>query len=446
MKKLLLTLSLFSVGFVSNAQSWVSQATGFTEVSRGLQEIHITDANTVWGLAFDGSATAANIQEFTRTTDGGTTWTPGIIDIGNPALVIGNLSAIDANTAWVSAFDETNGQGLIGRTIDGGASWEVQTGTEFTSATSWCDGVHFFNANNGIAFGDPATSTATTFEVYRTTDGGNTWIPVTTPTITAGDFGYAGSFAAAGNTFWFTTARGKLYRTTDMGVTWTKLNSPLTDFGGVNTPSNSGRAYFSNNNIGVILGSTNANATSPTYKIWKTTDGGTTWDAGTTYTGFRLLCYIPGTTTLVATSASTTPGVGSAYSNDNGVNWTTIESGTDQRGVPAFFDGSTGWCGSYSTDQVTDGVFKFSGNLGSQAFVANSFKVYPNPATSAVTISAKESDSYKVKVTDLAGKVMMVKEFNGMENTIDVSGFATGVYFFEINSGSKSETIKIMKN
>ena len=37
----------------------MSQATGFADASRGLSEVRIVDANTVWGLAYDGSGGGA---------------------------------------------------------------------------------------------------------------------------------------------------------------------------------------------------------------------------------------------------------------------------------------------------------------------------------------------------------------------------------------------------
>ena len=46
MKKLLLTLSLL-ISAITFAQSWTSQATGFNNPSRGIDEIHIVDANTI---------------------------------------------------------------------------------------------------------------------------------------------------------------------------------------------------------------------------------------------------------------------------------------------------------------------------------------------------------------------------------------------------------------
>ena len=176
-----------------------------------------------------------------------------------------------------------------------------------------------------------------------------------------------------------------------------------------------------------------------------TTNGGTTWSAGSTFTGdYRLLTYVPGTLTIVSTSQATGLS-GSAYSSNNGLTWTDIDFGT-QRGVSAFLNGTTGWCAGFSTDATTGGIFKFDGTLSNESFDATTtFKVYPNPASSLVTISS-DIDAFVVSVTDLTGKVVLEKSMSGIENTVDVSSFTSGVYFFTISSDAKKETIKIIKN
>ncbi len=452
MKKLLLSLSLLTVAY-TNAQ-FVEQSTGFTTPSRGVSDIFILDANTVWGLAYDGTpSSTAVVQEFTKTIDGGQTWTPGFIDIGDPTISINDLSPVDVNNAWVSVVNASDGTGSgIWKTSDGGDSWEQQNAAGYTTSGSFVDGVHFFDANVGVSFGDPAP-VPTTFEIYRTTDGGANWTSVTSPTITSGDYGYNSGFTYFGDNIWFGTARGKIYRSTNQGATWTKINSPITDFGGSLTAA-SGKMYFSDANNGILIGNTlsgiTAGSTITARKLYKTTNGGTTWTAGVVYTQPYTynISYIPGTTRLVGngvtgTGASAVQSTG--YSDDNGTTWTEYDNGTQRTSI-AFLNANLGWAGGFNTDEVTGGIFKFTGQLGTHSFANKAFKVYPNPATSVVSISSELLDTYNVKVTDITGKVMLAKDFSGVENTVDVANFAAGVYFFQVNSGDKSETIKIIKN
>ena len=316
--------------------------------------------------------------------------------------------------------------------------------------------MHFFDANTGIAFGDPATASATTFEMYRTTDGGATWSAITSPTIASGDYGYSGELIAVGDNMWFGTATGKIYRTSDKGATWTKLTSPIADFGHSNNSTTSGKLFFSDALNGILIGATYtgtaSTATVSSYKLYKTTDGGATWSAGVTYTQpYKYnLCYIPGTTTLVGTGVTvsgTTNTYYSGTSSDNGTTWTQIDSGT-QRGAVSFFDSSTGWSAGFNSDPFTGGVYKFSGNLSNEKNNSSSvFKVLPNPALNVVTITSNETiASFKLRITDISGKVVLEKTLSGIENAIDISLLSSGTYFFTLNSDAKIQTIKIIKN
>lgn len=449
MKKLLLTFSLIALTSTINAQ-WTSQSTGFSDAYRGLSEIHIIDANTAWALAYDGSGGGANVQEFTMTTDG-TTWTSGAIDVGNPVWEINNISPVSATTAWVSAInnisgDSENGVGYISKTSDGGVSWTPQCQACFqTAGSSFLNGVYFFNANVGVAYGDPVGGE---FEIWRTTNGGSNWTQVPAASIAnplTGEYGYNSVPIAAGGTLWFPTNKGRLYRTTDMGVTWTAAQAPLTDFGAA-LPANSGTAIFSDANNGYLL-KTSGTVATPVYTYYTTTNGGTTWGAGAPFTGTRrILTYIPGTTTIVATSLAAP--VGTSVSINNGATWTDVES-ADQRGASAFLNSTTGWSAGFSDPDplVTEGIYKLTGTLGlDNSTTVAKFKVYPNPANSIVTILTPDVNSAHLSVTDLTGKIVMAKSLSGMENTLDISSLSTGAYFFELTSDNKKDVVKILKN
>jgi len=439
MKKLLLSLSIIA-SFTTNAQ-WTSQATGFDVASRGLSEIKIVDANTVWAVAYDGLVTTNNIQEFTRTTNGGSLWTAGTIDVGNNALSISNITPVNGTTAWVGAYDSTAGQGGVFKTTDGGTTWQEQNASAYNNSASWFNVVHFFDANVGITMGDPIGAGLGEYEMYRTTDGGTTWTALAAaalPNPLSGEYGYNGGYFAIGDTMWFTTNKGRIFRTNDRGVTLTAFQSPLTDFG---SATDSGSLKFSTASNGCIL-----RTQGTTYTFYTTTNGGQTWSAGTPFSGTRrILSYIPGTNTIVATSAAAP--VGTSVSTDNGTSWTDLEpAGIDQRGANAFLNITTGWCASFSTDPETDGIFKLTGQLDISNVAQSKFKVYPNPAASTVTISVADVDTYNLSVTDLSGKVVMAKLLNGMDNTLDISNLATGAYFFNLSAGDKNEVVKILKN
>jgi hypothetical protein len=446
MKKLLFLLAYISVSQI-NAQTWTSQATGFADVSRGLSEIRIIDANTVWALAYDGLNTANVIQKFTKTTNGGATWTPGIINMGNPLLEINNLCPVSATTAWVSALIPADGNGVIYKTMDGGATWNQQLSTAFiTTGESFLKSVYFFNANDGVAYGDPVGGE---YEIYTTADGGNNWTAVAAankPNPLNGEYGYNTAPMSIGNTIWFTTNKGRLYRSSDKGVTWSVAQAPLTDFG---LATQNGTVDFSTTTNGCLLKTIRTGTSTANYvytrTFYTTTNGGTTWSTASPFTGTRfILTYVPGTTTILATSQAAP--VGTSISSDNGFTWTDVESGA-QRGAAAVLNATTAWCAGFNSGPGTDGIFKLNGTLANTNFEAvSNFNVYPNPTTANVTISSSDAEGYKLNVTDLTGKVVLEKSLNGIENTLDISALSSGAYLFNLTSNAKSETVKIIKN
>ncbi len=458
MKRVLLSVFVLSMTSGAFAQGWVEQNTNLFEASRGVYKLNVVDASTVWGIAYDGSGGGANVQEFTKTTDGGATWIPGFVEVFDPELSINNISAIDGNTAFVSMINGDLGGGGVYKTIDGGENWDVSNPGGYTSAASFLNVVHFFDANVGVTSGDPINGTIGEYEVYRTTDGGDTWVQATDaalPNPVNGEYGYNGGNVAYGNSFWFVTNKGNIYRTTDTGLTWNKFDTPLTDFSATAT---GGDMYFSNENLGILVKRTGAYPTGagvePTYVLHRTFDGGATWDAGTPWTGNLdrpQLAYIPNSTTIVATSAFTANGrFGSEYSTDNGATWNTIDFAETQRGDVAFADGSTGWSGGFtSADISVGGIYKFDGTLALNNVAANTkFSATPNPTNGALELSNESAAISNVAVYNLLGKQVYNAKFSALNNvTIDLSSLATGAYILQAtDAAGASQSIKIMKN
>lgn len=323
--------------------NWIEQATAFTQASRGIGHIDIVDANTVWAVAYDGSGSAANVQQFTKTTNGGTTWTPQNINVGNTGLGISMISAIDATTAWLAAYPNAAGQtGGIWKTVNGGSTWTRQSTATYNNANSFTNVVHFWDANNGFCQGDPISNE---FELYTTTNGGTNWTLVPAANIPAplsGEYGYVRDIEVVGDVVWFGTNKGRLYHSTNKGLNWSVYQTPETDMGNA-------KYSFKDANNGILLSGGN---------VYKTTNAGANWTQITT-TGSVFtsgLCWVEGTDIIFSTGGG--GAIGSSYSQDGGVTWNIID--TEQHTYCEFLNPAVGWSGWFNESASSKGIWKWN--------------------------------------------------------------------------------------
>ncbi|WP_309608660.1 T9SS type A sorting domain-containing protein [Flavobacterium sp.] len=435
-----------------NAQ-WANQNAGFTNKTLGFYEFSIVNENVVWAICYDGigGLFGSNpILDFTRTTNGGTTWTAGLMG-SDTSLAFSNISAISDTEAWVAMhkFNFSGGGGLF-HTVDGGITWTQSNAGLIFNDNSFPNFVYFKDALNGIAGGDANDGY---FEIYKTNNGGTTW--TRTPQtnipnfISGGGFGWFDGYAVVGNTVWFGTSAGQIYKSTDFGTTWT-----------VSTMSAAQETVYeiAFNDDGLHGISHVRNNTST--KLFSTTDGGTTWAQIPTNTipnwKQSRICSVPGTNIFVSTSVNGGVNRGSSYTTNNGTTWTLIEA-TKQKAACRFLNSTTGWSGGFFNDNplyaVGDGIFKWDNtttlSTDSYNFKNSNVKIYPNPALNEITISFSEilNPDVKVKIIDLLGRT----SFSGnYENTItndikiDVSNFEKGNYIIKIESNDEYVTKKII--
>lgn len=428
MKKLILLCTVALATTFANAQVlWTPQNTAFSNVSTGLNPLTIVDATTAWGVGYDGSsATPANYQFFTKTSNAGTTWTSGSINLGNPALLISDISAVSSTTAWVTATPENGGPGGgVWKTTDGGSTWGKQTTASFNLTASFANVVHFFDANNGFCMGDP---TGTLHEIYTTANGGTTWTKLTSASVPAAtssaEYGYVHNRAFAGDNAWFGTATGRIFKTADKGATWTVVSTPITDF------TNGKLALKDANNAWLLATNTGV--------VYKTTNGGTTWTPGSTLTQKSDITYVPGT---IGTLIAVGNGTGSSISYNGGTSWTTIESANGFVSVAAF-NMATVWGGSFNTSAIAGGVYKLSALLATQENqINNVFSIYPNPTSDVLNIKTSEKIK-SASIFDMVGRNMDVKV---IDNTLDVRNLETGSYIISIETAKGISTQKFIK-
>jgi len=226
-----------------------------------------------------------------RTTDGGETWdrfpwhTWGIYD----------LSAVDSNRVWAACAD-----GRIYHSEDGGRTWSVQYDGIADSTAAEFDYIEMFDAENGVAAGDPFPGKSDPLPFLRTRDGGQTWTRVNDTSFVGADLN--GLWAAVD----FVDPLVGYYRESRTGVPLRNLHLHRTTDGGATwspTPLRSDQFFLIrlyDENLGLAVWKENA-------PVYRTTDGGQTWASYPLNLGenwFNDLEFVPGDPSQVLAGVS----------------------------------------------------------------------------------------------------------------------------------------------
>ena len=326
--------------------NWIETDSGLPSgIGVGQISVGMNNQDALWAAAI--IATGAISDQFTMSIDAGQTWTAGTFDAGDG---LSQLFAIDDMTCW-AVFNTGATQGVY-KTTNGGVNW-VNMNAGY-GASSFANVIHFFDDTDGFAQGDPLGGY---YELYTTTNGGDTWtrVPeVNIPAPTTGEYGITGNYNAIGDYIWWGTNQGRVYYSTDKGYTW---DVSLTTFGSTTTVN----TVFSDVNNGFAHRSYLDMGIEPAISV--TTNGGVTWTnvnvSGDMYA--RYFSYVPGTTSTFVGSSSEPNFEGASYSEDGGYSWITLNSGVPIQAT-AFLDAETGWAGTWA-GASSGGMYIFDGNL-----------------------------------------------------------------------------------
>ncbi len=88
-------------------------------------------------------------------------------------------------------------------------------------------------------------------------------------------------------------------------------------------------------------------------------------------------------------------------------------------------------CGTYG--QLSLGV--------NDVYINNKIQIFPNPATTGLTIKANNTIS-KIDIINLVGQTVLARDCNNSKIELDVSQLPSGVYFIKINSTEVQKFIK----
>ncbi|HEX8328411.1 MAG TPA: T9SS type A sorting domain-containing protein [Hymenobacter sp.] len=345
MKKMLLFLGLLGFSSAAYAQGpWVEVNTTNPAAfppGYSISDVNAVNANLVWAVASEDSPQGVPNRFLVTNNATGTEFDFGAV-VG--AVVSGfqtaNIAGINALTALAATHgDNMTGGGEILRTTNGGQSWvKVSTASQFVANQGgFCNFVHMFDANEGVSVGDPTNGY---FEILRTTDGGVTWTRIPSANIPApftGEAALVGSYFVRGNTMWFGGAstaavQERVFKSVDRGVTWTvSTPTPLTE--------NLTHIAFKDDLNGIAYNTKATGTVRTAANYIRTTDGGATWATFTpvnTTNGSFFLNDIDAVNGVYYSAGPRFPqgatqvaeDFGSSFSTD-GVNWTnmTISSG-----------------------------------------------------------------------------------------------------------------------
>lgn len=200
-----------------------------------------TDAGHTWQRTFSGGVSDLSYNpndtaEFFigvsgrgvyRSVDGGLTWE--FRSNGLPSAlgrVCVQQAPSDPNILY--ALIEQNGSGGVGaiyKSTDRGQSWQLV----YQGQESFFNGQGWYNAYIVIHPTNPNLVLAGGIDIYRTTDGGTTWVNVTNG-YTGGNVHvdqHAAAFHPLNPNIVYASNDGGMYRSTDAGATWTPINYGL---------------------------------------------------------------------------------------------------------------------------------------------------------------------------------------------------------------------------
>jgi len=384
-----------------------------------------TSLNSVSGVNDNIAWVAGNAGRVIRTNNGGTEWI-NATGTGIPTtLDLYNIFATDSTTALVTGSNTT---AFVYRTTNGGLTW-VQV---FTQAGGFLNAIWMSSPLNGVMIGDPVGGR---WSLWRTANGGVNWDSTGMYIQQAGsEAGWNNSLYMSGTNIWFGTNNSRVYY------------SPLSGLAGTwvvqSTSQASSYALWFNTVTSGMTGGT---------QLLMTNNSGVNWTAVTS----------PGTGNVSGITGSATAywfvrQAGAIYrTTDNGVSFSTdytAPAGTYTH-IQKAATGSRMWAvrnnGGVSSSLSTVGIEPISGEIPVNFALSQNYPNPFNPAT-IINFSIPASSIVSLKIYDIAGREVDVIANNVMMSagtySVNYSAdrLSSGVYFYRIIAGEFTETKKMV--
>ncbi|MEN8775254.1 MAG: hypothetical protein ABF382_17035 [Akkermansiaceae bacterium] len=242
---------------------WEDQSSG---VETSIRALCAVDENVCWFGSGQGTVG--------RTVNGGKSWELMVVK-GAEELEFRDVEAFDAKCCIAMSVGEGTASRIY-KTVDGGKNWKRVY--QNRAPKGFFDGIEFWDAKNGILAGDPVDGRLV---ILRTSDGGATWdAGAGTPKMMDGEHAFAASgthlTVAKGGHVWVGSG-GRLARvfySSDFGKSWTIFDTPIIageDSTGIFSLS------FKDSQSGVAVGGDYTKEAEGERNAMMTKDGGKSW-------------------------------------------------------------------------------------------------------------------------------------------------------------------------
>ncbi|GAB4365761.1 MAG: hypothetical protein Kow0042_05190 [Calditrichia bacterium] len=369
--------------------------------------------------------------EITTSTDDGLTWSYPLTPMEGMYDGINDMFFYDDNLGFF-----TGGDGIIGKTTDGGQTWEIKANSYGFGSNKTYNFIYFKDALNGYAGGSSGI-------IQYSTDGGETW--------TEGSVGTSATLYDCifldTNTGIIAASSGRIYRTTDGGASWTEV----VDMGTMTMRN----IYFLDATTGFICASSGY--------LFKTTDAGANWTQVTQLTNMNAPGDDPDLYRIHFVNA--TKGYicgedGAVYeTTDGGTTWTQLTVPTEIHWwtlqAMAWLDETKGLIAGQNGYILGTGIT----NISSSEPIADDYVLYqnyPNPFNPETTIgfNLPRHEQVSVVIYNTLGQVVRVLysgDLNAGYHTLKWDGnnqfglaSPSGLYFYQLTAGDYSQVNKMV--
>lgn len=294
-----------------DGNSWSKQLSGCNVNSEDIYSLFFVNDQVGWAFGTRSQCYQTQPGVILKTTDGGRVW--------KTQLTYGNYNLPSFESAYF--IDELHGWSFINyagvpylfRTTDGGESYiDISLPEECWNTKA----IFFIDQSTGWIVGD---------KIYKTTDGGLTFIE-------KNSFGGLSIFFSDECCGWVVGDNGSILKSTDGGESWIQKTSGINE--------NLTIVKFYNSNIGMCIGSEGS--------ILLTTDAGESWILKNGYS-LQTINFVNSTTVWGYTSE------GTVYKTTNsGDTWNTINTGLGFGQTAFYINENSGWVGGRNGT-----IFKF---------------------------------------------------------------------------------------